>query len=456
MVTSSLSKTQLDPNSLPGPKPHWLLGVLPEFAADPIGFISRNAREYGDIVFWKGSFSSVYQLNHPDYIEEVLVKKTNLFFKHQSFYLLQRLWGEGILVSHGEFWQRQRRMMQPAFHRERIFSYGEVMVDYTKRLLETWHNGEIRDVHEDMMRLTLEIVAKTLFGAELITEVEQVGQAMQHSIEYFETRNSNLLLYLLPDWVPIPLNLQFKNTVKQLDRLVYRIIQQKRESGEDAGDLLSMLLYVQDEDGTRMTDKQLRDELMTLLIAGHETTALALSWTWYLLSQHPQVEQKLLAELQTVLNGRTPTFADLPKLVYTERVIMEVMRLYPPVWVMSREAAQDTEVAGYPVKAGNGVVFSQWVMHRDPRYFDDPEVFNPDRWENDFVKKIPTFAYFPFGGGSRICIGKSFAMMEAVLILAAIAQKYSLTLVPDQQIVPWPAFTLRPKYGIKVVVNQRS
>lgn len=452
MVTVSPKKKA---NYPPGPKTHPLLGILPEYAADPIGFMSRSAQEYGDIVHWQGPTLSFYQLNHPDYIEELLVKKNSLFTKHQTFHILRKIWGNGLLVSDGEFWQRQRRLMQPAFHREQIFAYGEVMVDYTKRLLKNWHEDEIRDVHEDMMHLTLEIVAKTLFGTELLEDVTQVEKAMQISIEYFEARNSNMLLYLTPEWLPIPLNLRFKKAVQQFDQLIYRIIQEKRESGETAHDLLSMLLHIQDEDGTRMSDKQIRDELITLLIAGHETTALALSWTWYLLSQHPEVEQKLLTELQTVLAGRTPTFADLPKLIYTERVIMEVMRLYPPVWAMSRQALQDCEIAGYPIRTGDGVVISPWVMHRDSRYFEQPEVFNPDRWANDFVKKIPTFAYFPFSGGPRVCIGQSFAKMEAVLLLATIAQQFKLTLVPNQEIIPWTAFTLRPKYGVKMLLNQR-
>jgi cytochrome P450 len=345
--------------------------------------------------------------------------------------------------------------MQPAFHRERIFSYGEVIVNYTNRMLKNWHEGESRDIHEDMMHLTLEVVAKTLFGTDLIEEVQQVGNAMQVSIEYFESRNTNLLLYFMPDWVPLPHNLRYQKAVQQFDHLIYRIIQQRRENTEDSGDLLSMLLHIQDEDGTSMTDKQIRDELITLLIAGHETTALALSWTWYLLSQHPEIEQKLLTELQTVLAGRTPTFADLPKLIYTERIIMEVMRLYPPVWAMSRQATNDCEIAGYPLRKADGIVISQWVMHRNPRYFDQPETFNPDRWENDLIKKIPTFAYFPFGGGPRICLGQSFAKMEAILILATIAQNFRLTLVENQEIVPWPAFTLRPKNGVKMLLNKK-
>jgi cytochrome P450 len=451
----SASKRNITPNYPPGPTPHWLLGVLPEYSRDPLGFINNCAKEYGDIVYWKGSLFCAYQLNHPDYIEEVLVKKSNLFCKQESWKILQRIFGNGLLSSEGNFWQRQRRLMQPAFHRDRIFSYGEVMVDYTQRLLTNWSDGETRNIHEDMMSLTLEIVAKTLFGTEIATEVEIIEASMQVSLEYFESRNGDLLLYLIPDWVPLPHNLRFQKAAKQFEDIIYRLIQQRRESGEDGGDLLSMLLQIRHEDGNGMSDKQLRDEAMTLFVAGHETTALVMSWTWYLLSQHPEVEQKLLAELQVVLQGRTPTFRDLPQLQYTERVIMEVMRLYPPVWVMARQALQDCEIAGYPVRAGDSILMSQWVMHHDSRYFDEPEVFNPDRWEGDLAKRLPTFAYFPFGGGSRICIGQSFAKMEAVLLLATIAQKFHVTLVPNQEIVPWSAFTLRPKYGLKVLVNRR-
>lgn len=451
----SASKTQISGNYPPGLKAHFLLGIFPEYSRDPLGFATKCAKEYGDVVLWKGPLFSSYQLNHPDYIEEVLVKKSSQFGRHQSLQILRRLWGDGIVVSEGESWQRQRRLMQPAFHRDRIFSYGEVMVNYTNRLLTTWDDGTIRDIHEDMMHLTLEIVAKTLFGAELATEVEKVATAMQVSIEYYEKRFNNLLLYLLPDWFPTAKNLRFLKAVRQFDELIYQIIQQRRAGGKDTGDLLSMLLQVSDEDGKAMSDQQLRDEMMTLLIAGHETTALVLSWGCYLLSQHPEVETKLLEELQAVLDGRTPMVADLPQLRYTEMVIMEVMRLYPPAWGMARRAIEDCEIAGYPLRAGDGVVMTQWVMHRDPRYFDQPEVFNPDRWAGDLLKKIPPYAYFPFGGGSRICLGKSFAMMEAVLLLATIAQKFHLTLVPNQQVIPWPAFTLRPKYGVKMVVANR-
>lgn len=235
----------------------------------------------------------------------------------------------------------------------------------------------------------------------------------------------------------------------------YNIIRDRRESGQDTGDLLSMLLATQYEDGSRMTDQQVRDEVMTMFLAGHDTTALAMTWTWYLLSQHPEVEAKLVEELQTVLDGREPTFADLPRLPYTDMVVKESLRLYPPVWAMGRLANTDSEIGGYSIPKGSFILISQWVMHRDPRYFDSPEVFNPDRWADGLAQRLPTYAYFPFGGGPRVCIGKSFAQMEAVLLLATIAQKFRLTLVPGQEITPWPAFTLRPKQGIRMLLSER-
>lgn len=451
----SVSKAKLSLNYPPGPKGHFLWGILPDYKRDPIGFISKCAKEYGDVVFWKTLLFKAYQLNHPDYIEEVLVKKSSMFSKHPTLHILRRMLGNGLLTNEGESWQYQRRLIQPAFHRERICSHGDVMVEYTNRLLTTWRDGEMRDVQEDMMRLTLEIVAKTLFDAEVTTEVEEVGDAMKKSIEYFDSRNTNVLLYLIPDWVPTFYNLRFQKVVRQLDKVIYSIIQQRQKNTKDTNDLLSMLLQAQDENANGMSNQQLRDEVMTLFIGGHETTALVLSWGWYLLSQHPGVETKLVEELQVVLGDRTPTVADLPQLRYTERIVMEVMRLYPPVWALSRKVLHDCEIAGYPMRRGDSIVMSLWVIHRDPRFFNEPEMFNPDRWEGDLAKRLPRFAYLPFGGGPRICIGTSFAMMEAVLILATIAQKFRFKLVPGQTVIPWPAFTLRPKYGMKMLLVKR-
>jgi cytochrome P450 len=264
-------------------------------------------------------------------------------------------------------------------------------------------------------------------------------------------------VYPLPVWIPTPTNLRLKRAVRQLDAIVYGFIKERRASGGDRGDLLSMLLQAQDaDDGTRMTDKQVRDEAMTLFLAGHETTANALSWTWYLLSQHPEVEAKLAAELEAVLGGRSPTVADLPRLRYTEMVVLESMRIFPPVYAFGREAIRECTLGGYRVRRGTTVIMSQWVMHRDPRYFDNPEQFLPERWADGLAKRLPKFAYLPFGGGPRICIGNSFAMMEAILILATMLSKFRFTVLPDHPVIPRPTVTLRPEHGIKGVLTKRE
>ncbi|HEY9632235.1 MAG TPA: cytochrome P450 [Coleofasciculaceae cyanobacterium] len=445
----------------PGPKGHFLLGIFGDYTRDPLGYLSQCAKEYGDIVHFPSvRFTAIksYLINHPDYIEEVLATKSHQFSKYrQSFGIIGRLLGNGLVTSEGDFWRHQRRLMQPAFHRERIAAYGDVMVAYTNQMLNRWQAGEIRDVHEDMMRLTLEIVAKTLFDTDLAAEVAQeIGASLSLGITYYDQWFRNIVLTLLPETVPIPHYVRSRQVVQRLDAIIYDIIQQRRDSGEDKDDLLSMLLHAKYEDGTPISNQQLRDEMMTLFLAGHDTTALAMTWTWYLLSQHPEVEAKLLEELQTVLDGRDPTFADLSRLRYTDMVVREAIRLYPPVWAMARIANMDCELGGYPIKAGSIIIFSQWVMQRDSRYFDQPEVFNPDRWADGLAQRLPTYAYFPFGGGSRICIGKSFAQMEAVLLVATIAQKFHLTLVPGQEVTPWPAFTLRPRQGIKMLLGEAS
>jgi cytochrome P450 len=358
-----------------------------------------------------------------------------------------------LLTSEGEFWQRQRRLVQPAFHQERIVAYAQVMVAYANQLLGQWQDGEIRDVHQDMMSLTSQIASKTLFDVDITEETEGV-QAALNAVMDFNAQLSNQ--YLVPGWMPTPSNLRYQRAIQQLDAIIYRIIEQRRASGKDTGDLLSMLLQIRDEsDGTQMTNRQVRDEAMTLFLAGHETTANALTWLWFLLSQHPQVEAKLQEELKTVLGSRTPTVADIRQLRYTEGVVLEAMRLYPPVWGMSRVALQDCVLGEYNVKAGTTVFLSQWAMHRDPRFYENPEVFHPDRWADNLLKKLPTFAYFPFGGGQHICIGKAFAMMEAVLLVATIAQKFRLTLQADHPVTPQPSLSLRPKYGMKMLLSCR-
>lgn len=436
----------------PGPSGNFLIGHIPEINRDPINFFSECARKYGDVVRWQFGPFPAFLLNHPSLTEEVLVTQYRNFAKSSVYRRGLRVVGNGLLTSEGDFWQRQRRLVQPAFHQERIAAYGQIMVAYSNQLLAQWQDDSIRDIHEDMMSLTSQIISKALFDVDIAGEVEGV-QAALDAVMDFNAQLSNQ--YLLPGWVPTPSNLRYQKAIEKLDAIIYGIINQRRTSGKDTGDLLSLLLQVRDEDdGTGMTNQQVRDEAMTLFLAGHETTANTMTWTWFLLSQHPQVEAKLQAELQTVLGGRTPTVADLRQLRYTEQVVLEAMRLYPPVWGMSRVALHDCVLGGYDVKAGTTVFVSQWITHRDPRFFEQPEVFNPDRWADNLIKRLPTFAYFPFGGGQHICIGKSFAMMEAILILATLAQKFRLTLQPNHPVVLQPSLTLRPKHGMKMLLKR--
>lgn len=437
----------------PGPQGEFLAGNLREFNDDSLGFLARCARVYGDIVTLQFGPARPYLLNRPEYIEAVLTNNKD-YGKGPALRRNRRLLGNGLLTSEGDFWRRQRHLAQPAFHRERIAAYSEVMSRFAERRLERWHDGEQLDIHEEMMALTLEIVAKTLFDTDLAYAAHDVHESLTVALEYFNNARSNALTFLFP-WLPTPMNRRFAKAAERLDEIVFGMIEEHRTGGEDRGDLLSMLMAARDEEGNAMSDEQLRDEVMTLLLAGHETTANALSWTWLLLSQNPEAEAKLHAELDTILGDRLPTMADLRSLPYTDRVISESMRLYPPAWLMARETLRDTEVGGWTIPKGKVLMMSQWLMHRDPRYFDHPEAFRPERWEDDFARTLPPFAYFPFGGGARICIGQSFAKMEAILLLATIARRFRVEVLPEQQITLLPSVTLRPANGIKVALTAR-
>jgi cytochrome P450 len=417
-----------------------------------LGFLSRCARQYGDIVQLRFLGQTFYLLSHPDLIERVLVENSRSFTKTRILRRNGRLLGEGLLTSQGEFWRRQRRLAQPAFHRKRIAAYGEVMAAFARRSLEGWRDGQTIDVHEEMMRLTLEIVAKCLFGADVGAKAKDVGSAMKVALKDFSSQRR---LIRIPKSIPTPHNFRFERAARRLDKIVHTIIEERRESEEDRGDLLSMLMLAEDESGERMTDKQLRDEVMTLFLAGHETTANALAWTFWLLSLNVAAEARLGEELERVLGGRSPTLADLPRLPYVERVIKESMRLYPPAWVMGREALGEYELGGYRMPAGSTALMSQWVVHRDPRYHHDPQRFDPDRWAAGYEKELPRFAYFPFGGGPRQCIGAGFAMTEARLVLAAVAQRFRMELAPGQRVEPYASITLRPKEGIRMTLAER-
>jgi len=438
----------------PGPKGNLILGVMPEFNRDTLGFIER-CRDYGDVVRMRFLYLTVHFIYNPAHIEYVLSTNARNFIKSRSLRspFFQRLVGNGLLTSEGEEWKRQRRLAQPAFHRQRISSYGDVMVDYARRMTTGWHKGEVRDIHRDMMRLTLEIVVKTLFNADVSGDADKVGRVLSQMVKPFASQAT--LKWILDNRLPTPTHRRFNGAAKEIDEIVYRIIAQRRSSGSDQGDLLSMLLAAHDEDGSQMTDRQLRDEVMTLFLAGHETTALTLSWAWYLLARNPEVEKKFHAELDQVLAGRLPTVADLPRLKYTEMIARESMRLYPPAYGVGREAIEEFELGGYRVSARSQVFMFPWVTQRDPRFFAEPERFYPERWTEDFVNRLPKYAYFPFGGGPRACIGNYFAMMEVVLLLATIGQQFRFSLLPDHPVSLMPAMSLRPADGIKVRVENR-
>ncbi len=436
----------------PGPEPHFLIGNFPLGRPDPLAVFTGWAREFGDIFYYRAGWIHVYFLNSPELIESVLVTNQQNFRKDRVIQNSRWFLGQGLLTSEGGEWLRQRRLSQPAFHRERLALYARIINACAEEMLDSWKDGENRDVHQEMMQLTLRVVAKVLFSVDVKNESKEVAAALNLLMKH-----SSGARILLPPWVrylPLPFLIRVRRAVRQLDEVVYRIIRERRRSENDNGDLLSMLMSARDEDGSRMTDRQLRDEVMTFLLAGHETTALSLSWAWYLLSENQAVEVKLHEELSRVLDGKNPSFEDLPRLCYTEAVVKESVRLYPPAWSLARTAAEDFEIGGYLVPAGSNVVMSQWIMHRDPRFFPSPEQFDPGRWFEEHTQRLPRFAYFPFGGGPRYCVGASFAMMEATLLLAAIAQRFRLRMVPGHKVVPVPSITLRPKYGIKMSLHQ--
>lgn len=435
-----------------GPKGHFLLGSLPQYLEDTLGFFTRCARDYGDVARFRLGTLPCYVFNHPAQIEEVLRTHSPNFIKDRP---LQdsRVLGRGLLTSEGDLWRRQRRLIQPAFLHQQVQGYGEMMVASAVRRLETWREASVRDIHEDLTRLALDIAAQALFHADLAGEAQEIAAILPALFDHFL---KPLSWTRLGKRLPTPSNLRFWRTVRRLDEVISGLIRRRQLSTHAPGDLISQLLAVQHEDGSRMTDRQLRDEVVTLLLAGHETTALALSYSFDLLARHPEAEARLATELEEVLTGRTPTVADLPRLRYAEWVIKEALRLYPPAWGLGREAVTDCEIGGYRIRKGTQVLMIPWVVHRDSRWFSDPEAFQPERWAEDLEKRLPRCAYFPFGHGPRICLGQHFALLEAVLVLAIVAQRYRLTLLSDQPLELIPSITLRPRHGIKMMVHTRQ
>jgi cytochrome P450 len=436
-----------------GPKLDFVGGHLLSLRRDALGFMMANL-PYGDLVGLKFLKYDAYQVNQPELVGQVLTKDNAIWEKSIVYKSsLKDYIGEGLLNSDGDFWRRQRKLMQPSFHVKRIEAYAETMVDFVARMLSDWRDGEQRDIADDMMQVTLNIVGKTLFDADLSDKSSTVAHALEFMLEDIIASSQQIIR--LPEWMPTPARMKRRDAIAQLDSVILPMIEARRKSQEDRGDLLSMLLLAQDEDGNGMSDKQLRNEVLTLILAGHETTANTLTWAFYLLSQNPAVAQKLEAEVDSVLGKRRPHLADLKNLPYSEQVIKEAMRVYPPVWSVGRQNNVATTLGGYPVRRGSTAIIPIWALHHDERYFPQAECFSPERWTEAMESALPRYAYLPFGGGPRICIGNAFAMMEARLLLVGIVQEYRLAHVEGHKVEPEPLVTLRPRYGMQMMLEKR-
>jgi cytochrome P450 len=397
-------------------------------------------------------------LVHPDHVRYVLHENHHNYWKGVLFGKLKRIAGEGLVFSDGDLWRRQRQLIQPAFHRERIAALAGMMADTTAQILDRWKSEAAAarpiDVAEEMSKLALEIVSKALFGTQLGEEREEFAGAVTDAMTYANYLMNHFMTP--PLFVPIPANVRGRRAIKRVDRIVWKVIEQRRRDGAERTDLLGMLLRARDaETNQAMDDKQLRDEVVTFLVAGHETTAVALSWAWHLLSNHPDAERRLHDEVAAVLGDRAPTMSDLPSLPYTRMVIEEAMRLYPPAWATNRDSYADDVIGGYRIRARSAVVLSPYLTHRHPSFWDDPEKFDPERFSPERVADRPDYAYFPFGGGPRGCVGKQFAIMEAQIILAMTAARFRLRAVPGHPVDPYPILTLRPRHGIRMTLEER-
>ncbi len=432
----------------PGPNAAFLVANALEFARNPLNFLLKCTQIYGDVVHFAIQNQHYYLVNNPEYVYEILVQQTDKFKKPPFFNeLLGNLSGVSLLTMNGELHRQRRRLMQPAFHHQRINDYTATMVQHTSQMVECWNANQTYNMADEMMLLSMNIVAETLFGANALNEGYAVGQALIEFMDYYV--HQIMLPVRIPAWIPLKRHTRARKATETIDKTMMKIIETRRAAAEDTGDLLSMLLMSIDEDtGERLTNQEIRDEAAILFSVGYETTALALTWTLYLLAEHPEADAHLAEELNNVLQGRLPTIKDLPDLKYTAMVLKEAMRLYPPAWAFGRQAIQDIQVGDYTVVKDAFVVLCPFIMHRNPNYFEQPLEFNPERFADGYEKRMPRYAYFPFGGGAHMCIGATFATVQSVLSLATIAQKYRFTLEPNSKVEIEPLITIRPKYGL--------
>ena len=444
----------------PGPRDFLGLRTIDAMKRNPLQLMLDLHNAYGEIVHHTLLNAPVYFLTHPDHIGYILQENHRNYQRGRDYRRLRRLLGNGLVTNDGASWLKQRRLMQPAFHRRRIAGFGEVMIQETQKMLAQWEapatSGAPLDVSSEMMRVTLNIVSRVMFGAAVQDDAARLEPLV--TVAQREVRKRLYVLVDVPEWIPLPGNRRSRSARETIDAVVTRIIAARRQSDTaQEDDLLSMLLEARDPDTNEpMDDDQLRDEVRTIFLAGHETTANALTWTWYLLARNPDAARKLREELAHVLDGRLPTVADVPQLSYTKMVVEESMRLLPPVWSISREAIDADEIGGYRIPAGGAVIMSQYLTHRHPDFWEEPEAFIPERFAPEQTKERHRFAYFPFGGGPRLCIGNNFAMLEAQLLLATIAQQYELDLVPEHPVELEPLITLRPKHGIMMTLRPRA
>lgn len=426
-----------------------------QMTRDPLAYLTELHRRHGSFIEIDTGYRKLYSILDPELIREVLVTQGAAFAKSPGLQTASAVLGKGLLTANGELHLRQRRLVQPAFHKQRLQGYAEVMVRASRRRLEGWRDGQCMDLAREMMAVTLDIITQTMFSEMIGDDVQVVSEALDETLLRFHVG----LLPLMPllERLPLTANRRFQRACKRLDEVLLRLIRSRRRSGEDRGDLLSMLLQAtDDEDGQGMSDQQLRDEAMTIFLAGHETTANTLAWSFALLACHPEVKKKLHEELDAVLGGRAPTLSDVPSLVSCRQVLQEALRLYPPAWIIGRQALQPVQLGGETLDSGVIVLMSQWVAHRQGAFFPQPEQFRPERWTAELERSLPKFAYFPFGGGNRICIGEGFARTEATLVLATVLQRWDYTALSQALPVPLPRITLRPRDGVPAIVRRRA
>lgn len=438
----------------PGPPGLPVLGNLPEIARDPLAFYTRCARRYGDIVRYRVPRVTAYLLNHPEFIEFVLLTGRHNFVKGRAIKSAGPVLGNGLFILEGDAWRRERRLVQPAFHRERVARESANMVRLAEDRFANWHEGAVLDMHGQMNELAETIATQSLLGTAPGVDDGAVTEAFRAcQIEFQAGLRTGLLI---PPGLPTPGHRRLRRAVARLDQIVYRLIGERRAQPATGDDVLAILLRARGANGARLSDRQLRDDVLNIYLAGHDPPGAGLAFACYLLARHPDVQDRLHAEVHAVLAGRSPSAADLPHLRFTEMVMRETLRLYPPAWAIGRVAVQDCEIGGYRVHAGESVTLSQWVMHRDPRYYDRPEHFDPERWLPERMQGLPRFAYFPFGGGPRLCLGDTFAMQELCLVVATLVARYQLRPAGSGPLELLPAITLHPKHAVPVCLVPRS